>query len=213
MLSKSLFWVGMSALIIACNPYNPELGPEPFRCGTNDPVCPDGYRCDVRAANDRVCVPEDQIGSNGPDGGSGGSDGGGPFVCNDDGAIDDNNSLGTATLTPIPDIRPDYELINLSICPTTDRDIYEFRIDENGKNLDVRIRFLPSQGTLLLNVLNSSGNTIMSGAAVGPDPNDPSLTVVQVEINNMPADTYFAEVLAAPGVENNYAIHIVTSGP
>jgi hypothetical protein len=32
-----------AALALACNPYDPDLGDTPFRCGTDEPRCPDGY--------------------------------------------------------------------------------------------------------------------------------------------------------------------------
>lgn len=212
MLSKLFMWAGIAAMAAACNPYNPQLPDEPFRCGTTAPICPEGYVCDERSESERICVPDGVQLPNRPDAAPSNVDAA-PFVCNDDGPIDDNNTIGTATATPIPDIRNDYELVGLSVCPTTDLDIYRFRIDQSGKNLRVDIRFRPENGTLLLDVLNSSGLSITSGMAIGADPDDPTLTVVQAIVTNMAADTYYAQVQATPGVENNYSIFLLTTGP
>lgn len=212
MLSKLFTWAGVAALVAACNPYNPQLPDEPYRCGTDEPRCPAGYACDVRSETEQICVPDGVVIPDRPDAAPVVPDSG-PFVCNDDGAIDDNNTIGTATLTPIPDIRDDYELVGLAVCPTTDVDIYQFRVDQSGKNLRVDIRFRPENGTLLLDVLNSSGLSITSGMAIGQDPDDPTLTVVQAVVMNMAADTYYAQVQATPGVQNNYGIFMLTTGP
>lgn len=204
---KRLVGASFAALFIACNPYNPDLGDTPFKCGTDTPRCPDGYKCDVISETEQVCVPEDDNIPNRPDGGTDEPDGR-PFACNDDSPIDNNNTIQTATPTPIPDLRDDYQLLGLAICPTTDIDIYSFRIDQSGKNLRADITFESSQGDLLLDVLNSNGLTIMSGTVADGDPN-----LRRAVVTNMAAGTYYIQVEATPGVENNYSVFILTTEP
>lgn len=205
----STLCLGAAALVAsACNPYDPNLPTEPFRCGTEEPRCPDGYKCDIRSETEQICVPENsEIPSDRPDASVPEPDAM-AFVCNDDSQIDNNNTIGTATQTPIPALSDDYELVGLSICPTTDVDIYTFRIDMSGKNLVVDVEYESSRGALLLDILNSSGLTITEGAILDGNPN-----VIRAAINDMAADIYYAQVSATPGAENNYSIHISTSGP
>ena len=133
------------------------------------------------------------------------------LVCNDDGVIDDNNSIVTATLTPIPDIRRDYELVGLSICPTTDIDTYRFRIDQSGEDILAEISYPPAYGYLVLALLDSSGNNLATGVVIGSDPDAPTLTLMRVELSNVAAGTYYVQVSAPPGTRNNYRIYIRTS--
>ena len=57
-----------------CNTFDPDLGDEPFRCGAEEPRCPDGYECDEST---QVCF------SGEPGGGAALVDGGLPAVVPD----------------------------------------------------------------------------------------------------------------------------------
>ena len=50
----------------------------------------------------------------------------GEFVCNDDSEIELNDTIGTATPTPIPAASDTYELFGLAICPSADADVFRF---------------------------------------------------------------------------------------
>src|SRR5438128_2596672 len=65
-------------LAAACSPYDPNLPPEPFLCGTSEPKCPDGYTCQTQGTQ-LVCTTTSPTN---PDGGSG--DGG---ACSFSGAL------------------------------------------------------------------------------------------------------------------------------
>jgi hypothetical protein len=206
----TLTWVmgaSVLALSLGCNPYDPDLGSAPFRCGTEDPRCPDGYVCDERSETEHVCVPDSTMIPDRPDAAVLLPDAA-VFICNNDQQLEPNNSITMPTVTPIPDLRDDYPLGNLAICPTTDVDLFRFRVAETGKNVRVDLMFSAAKGSLLLDILNSSGVSIRSGIAVEGDPN-----LVRAVVNNVAADSYYVRVQATPGVENNYAIHIITTGP
>jgi hypothetical protein len=185
-----------TGLLAAC--YNPDLGESPFRCGTDDPKCPEGYTCHVYSPSEQIC----EQGNVGPDGG-GGSDGG-DLSCNDDSSIEPNDTTGNAWVTPIPSTMPSVSLVQLAICPTTDRDLFRFGVEVNGKNMKATITTDVADGPLLLQVLNGAGATIANGQAV-------SQTEIVVAVNNLAIGSYYVQVAAnGADVENNYTIDIVT---
>jgi hypothetical protein len=182
--------------LVACNPYNPDLGSSPFRCGTDEPVCPDGYEC-VEEICERVG------GDTSPDGG--GDSDGAPLVCNDDSDIEPNDTTGQAFLTPIPTFDSCTYMVSLAVCPSTDKDLYSFRVETAGKNLRATITLDVGQGQLELKVLNGAGATISSGVVVDAN-------TIAVTVPNMAIGTYYVQVSAPTdsGIENNYTLEIVT---
>lgn len=185
-----------AGLLAAC--YNPDLGDTPFRCGTDDPKCPDGYTCHVYSPSEQIC----ESGASTVDAG-GGSDGG-DLTCNDDSSIEPNDTTANAWVTPIPSTMPSVSLVQLAICPTTDKDLFRFAVEANGKNMKATITTDVQSGPLLLQVLNGGGATIANGQAT-------SQTQIVVAVNNLAIGSYYVSVGAnGDGVENNYTIDIVT---
>ena len=185
-------------LLAACNPYDPTLGGQPFRCGTDEPRCPDGYTCHEYSPSEQIC----EIGNLQVDGGGG--DDGSNITCNDDSSIEPNDTTGNAWTTPIPDTMPSVSLVQLAICPTTDLDLFRFRVEVNGKNMKATVTTVVADGLLSLRVLNGSGTAIATGQAIGANE-------IIVAVNNLAIGTYFVEVGAgAAGVRNNYTIDIET---
>jgi len=180
--------------LLACNPYNPDLGDHPFKCGTDDPKCPDGYSCDP---DTNFC---ERGGTSAPDAAI--SDGE-PFVCNDDHTIEPNDMISNATTTPIPDAKDCVEYVSLAICPDTDKDLYRFRVDTTGKNMKTIVNTNVGAGQLTLRVLNGSGNAIGSGLPI-------DTAHIEIVINNLATGNYYVEVAAPPGVQNNYNLDIFT---
>jgi len=182
------------AFLAACSPYDPNLGPTPFRCGMSDPKCPDGYACNAQ----NVCEES---------GSSGSPDAGGNFQCADDHTIEPDNTTSEATPTPIPDANTCVSLVGLAICPDTDLDVFRFRIDDvNTKNVEARVHTDLSIGALQLKVLNSAGAVIGNGQPV-------DASTVTIQLQHLAAGTYFVQVSSAAGVENNYALQILTCAP
>jgi len=187
-----------------CNSYDPDLGAVPFRCGTDEPRCPLGYTCVSYSGDEELC--EKTGGADTPDGGSQ-PDAGGGFTCADDGELEPNNGIEEPTDTLIPDVHDTYKLVSLSICPDTDVDVFLFEVDVAGKNLRADLTYMSARGQLLLDVLNEAATSIRSGEAV---PGMPDL--VRAEVPNMPQGTYYVQVRAPAGIENNYTIEITLSG-
>lgn len=205
--STLLLGLGLVLAGFGCDSYDPDLGDEPFRCGAEEPKCPEGYTCDVRSETEQICV---KIGTDIPDRPDAGEQepDAQSFSCNNDLSIEPNNAITMPTITPIPNLRDDYPLAGLAICPTTDVDMFRFRIDRPGKNIRVDMELEAGHGSLLLDILNASGIAISPGTAVDGNPN-----LIRAEVLTVAADTYYARVKATPGVENNYSIHIITTGP
>ena len=200
-----------AALVLGCNPYDPNLGDRPFRCGTDSPRCPEGFSCVADEQNPvfEVCVREGA--SPTVDAGEPGAPDAmmGPFTCNDDSEIEPNDSTAAATTTPIPDQADTYRLVALAICPAGDVDVFRFRVDESGRNIRVEVEYTQAQGQLVLDILNSTGVSIKTGTQESP-------TLLSAEVANAPSGVYYAQVQADPAIpttENNYNVEIITSGP
>jgi hypothetical protein len=193
------------ASISACNPYDPQLGEKPFRCGMSEPACPDGFVCVQESAADSFCISTDVAGL--PDGGDGTTDGG-ILECSGDDGLEPNDSIGDPTITPIPDFQDELELINLQICPMGDVDVYRFRIEQNGKNVKAEVMYSAAGGTLKLDILNEVGTSIKTGTEVGGNSN-----LLRAEVPNLPIGQYFVQVRGDTGVRNQYDVSIVVSGP
>lgn len=204
MLRRTSFLLGLSvglvALSAACSPYDPELGDTPFRCGTDEPRCPSGYQCVEYSPAEQIC---ERAGGGDPeiDADPGNLD------CNDDTSIEPNDTTATAWTTPIPASRPDISLVQLAICPDTDKDLFRFGVEVNDKNVRATVTTVVADGSLLLQVLNGAGAVIANGQATGADK-------IIVAVNNLAIGTYYIQVSAPVGVQNNYTLDIVTcSGP
>jgi hypothetical protein len=192
--------------VAACDPYDPDLGSTPFRCGTEEPRCPDGYMCMEYSPSQQICeAGEDSLVDAGPQAADAG-----PFVCNNDSEIEPNENINTASATPIPDIQDFYNLANLAICPDTDIDVFRFRVAQTGKNATVDLMHQSARGLLQVDILNATGTSIAAGSPVMGD-NDH----IRAAINNLPAGIYYVQVQAsAATVQNNYeTLDIATTGP
>lgn len=188
------------AFAAACNTYDPKLGYEPFQCGDTEPRCPLGYTCVSYEGGASICQ---ETGVEVPDAGLPDD---GELTCNDDRDVEPNDTLAQAFDSGIPDLRADFKVVGLAICPSGDIDLYKFEV-ASLTNVTVEIEFQPSRGELSLDVLNMSGTSIATGQVVEADPN-----VRQAQIANLAAGTYFVQVKSATGEQNNYdRVEIKTS--
>ena len=195
-----------AAALAACNSYDPDLGAVPFRCGVDEPRCPLGYTCVSYSGDEELCEKTGGEGD-GDDADAGPQpDGGGGFTCADDGELEPNNAIAEATNTFIPTQHDTYKLVSLSVCPDTDVDVFRFEVDVSGKNLRADLSYQAARGQLILEVLNEGAEVIRTGAAV-PGMAD----LVRAEVPNMPQGTYFVQLRAPAGIENNYTIEIALS--
>jgi hypothetical protein len=194
----------------ACSPFDPELGDSPFRCGTSEPRCPEGYACEEDQGSTGVCVREGDTVDPMADSGPAGNADAGPLVCNNDSAIEPNNAINAATTTPIPDQATEYTLVGLAICPAGDVDVFRLRVDVNGKNITATAsETVRSRGELVVEILNGTGVPIATGNY------DAGGTAVTAVVNNAPTGTYFVQIRGVDGAtQNNYnRIFIQTTGP
>jgi hypothetical protein len=184
------------AAFAACNPYDPDLGSEPFECGSDEPRCPDGYTCVTHSDTNEVCVRDEEP-ADGVDAA------GGNFQCMNDSAIEPNNDVMTAFVTPIPAM-PAYSLVGLAVCPTGDRDHFRFDIDVNGKNFEAQVSGVNGRSSLSLTVLTAAGTPVATGLPVTGTPQ-----VVRVEIpNRLAIGSYIVRVESPDMTENNYDLQL-----
>jgi hypothetical protein len=199
---RAALLAGAALAAAACNPYDPSLGYEPFQCGDTEPRCPLGYTCVTSADNTGVCQ---QTGAEEPDGGDVGS------TCNDDQAVEPNDTIEQAYDTGIPDARSSFEVVGLAVCPSTDNDLFAFQVAANGTNVVVEIDFRGVRGELTLDVLNGSGTSIATGTAVE---DDNTIDTLRAQVPNLPVGTFYVKIRGAMGVQNNYdRLSIVTTPP
>jgi hypothetical protein len=193
-----------ASLAAACNSYDPDLGSVPFRCGSDEPRCPLGYTCVSYSADDELC--ELTGGDPGGDGGDGNIDS--SFDCANDDEIEPNDDMASATNTLIPSVNETYRLVNLSICPDTDVDVFLFGVVVAPKNLQADVEYMSANGQLVLEVLNAAGAVIGTGEAVDGMPD-----LLRAEVPNLPSNPdYYVRVSAPAGVQNNYTIDIAVTG-
>jgi hypothetical protein len=191
--------LGVIALLAACNPYNPDLGYEPFKCGESEPRCPRDYTCLEFGEGEAICQ---KTGVEAPDAGSS------ELECNDDGEIEPNEVLAQAFPTGIPG-SPSFELVGLAICPKTDVDLFFVEV-ATGASLTATLTYRASRGELKLDVLDAQGTSIKSGTSTEEAPN-----TVTAEVADMSAGSYFVQVRAGDSAENNYesiAISVADGG-
>ena len=184
--------LGAAALAAGCNPYDPDLGDHPFKCGTSDPRCPDGYTCN--ASN--VC---ERSGGTSPDGG--GNADASHVMCGTDTSLEPNDDISHALQTPVRTTQSDYQLALLAICPSTDLDLYGFTTTQVGANVNITLTYQPSQGQLNMKLLTRQG------VAAGFD-GVPSGNTIVISTNRLSIDEWYVQVSAAAGVENNYDLDI-----
>lgn len=180
------------ALAAGCDPYDPDLGPTPFECGSGD-VCPEGYTCNVDID---VCEKT----------GTGATIDAPAFQCENDQSLEPNDMPNNAYITPIPNARPDYALFGLAICPAADTDHFRFGVNAAGTNLEASVVGLSDRASLVVELLNTNGTVITTGAPVGGSPQQ-----VRIDLSNrLAVGDYFIRVRAADAQENNYNITIKT---
>jgi hypothetical protein len=181
----------LAAALVACSPYDPDLGGRPFKCGTSDPVCPDGYAC-VGTGSAAVC---EQTGAADAHMSIDSSH----VQCGTDTSLEPNDDIGHALQTPVRMQQADYMLAKLAICPSTDIDMYAIYTTAIGQQVRITLTYDPSQGQLNMKLLTSQG---ADAGFVG----QPSGNQIIIATNRLSVDRFFVQVSAATNVENNYDI-------
>lgn len=182
------------AATAACNPYNPDLPPVPFRCGATDPPseaqCPSGYVC----VGD-VCEEDN---GEGPD-----ADIRADAGCQD--LAEPNDMINTATLSPVWDQMDAIQYEGLSLCPMMDTDY--FRINQSMNcggvcpNLEVLVEFTDLGSPPTMAITNATGVVVTPGGSTGTSGE------VKAVLNNVAQGQYYVRVTSQP-VLSNYRLTI-----
>ena len=184
------------AAIAACNAYDKDLGPTPFECGPTEPRCPMEYKCVADPIEGEICVSD-------------GSSISGGFECVDDSAIEPNEIITAATMTPVDGMKM-HTTEERAICPNGDKDTYAVTIATMNENLEALITFDSDGATLLAAILNSGGVPIASAAGVASMPQ-----TIRAYTQNLSAGTYYVQVYGPNSglVLNNYKLTLNVTGP
>jgi hypothetical protein len=175
-------------LLAACSPYSPDLSPAPFSCGNTEPRCPDNYTCNTVTD---LCVAGSGTGADAsPDGG--------PFICDNDSAVEPNDMISNArqipTTTPLGTA---FKFSQLAICPALDKDTYQVSVAANATNIEVVVDFAGG-APLAVSILNSSGTPSVTGTVVNRQ--------IKATLANASAGEFFVQVSGSG--QNNYSISI-----
>lgn len=178
-----------------CDAYSPDLGEEPFRCGTSEPRCPEGYG---PVQDGFLCLCERGASTTGPDSAT--------QACADDSAFTrdpgGNETIDTAADSPVGRGASTWSQPGMSICPAEDVDVFSLLVSENNTVIDVSIQFSAETGKLDLAILNTPGTQLATGTE--------QVGGMGVSYTATVPGTYYAKISAAEGLPNDYAIMIQT---
>ncbi len=183
--------------LAACSPYSPNLGPDPFLCGSADPKCPDGYTCGgTNGSGSAVCVVKSSAMPDGPSLNG---------MCADDSQVEGstrNDTVATAYAFPSPLPQNPFKFTNLAICPMGDKDNYSL-ILMSTQEIKADVTYdtwgSPLQGA----ILNSGGTPIKTMTPLSGQAN-----TIEADAANLPAGMYYIQVFgpsSSPGI-NNYSL-------
>ncbi|HTR55696.1 MAG TPA: hypothetical protein VMJ10_33700 [Kofleriaceae bacterium] len=184
------------ALFVACSPYSPNLGKEPFLCGTGSPACPDGYTC-MNDGTEMVCVENSG-------GGGGGGDGGGSGSCADDSEVEGPNGNNTIANAYQVQVITNFDFTGLAICPAGDVDYYEVNLP-TMESLDVTVIYAQWGGALQASIQTPSGTVVQQLM-----PESGMDRTIHAFAQNLNSGPWYVEVAGptAGTPENNYELKI-----
>lgn len=182
------------ALLAACNPYDPNLGDSPFKCGTDEPRCPSGYVA-VGVSPQCKCLSAAIAPDAAPPG----------YFCIFDPSdtADGRNDTAATAATVDVELNP---VINLerSICPAGDEDHYALQAPRPDTLIVVRVTFDITRAAPGVDITNQEGASLMPtrGSEVG---------VVTAEHRTTYPGIYVVKVIA--GEEVNYTMRLMVTPP
>jgi hypothetical protein len=180
-------------LLVACNPYAPDLGDDPFQCGTDNPKCPEGYVAVRRADTVCVCQDEAPTPSNG-------------FACNEDPYDQLGTSNGdarSATATAVGVSTKTALIDTLAICPENDEDFFSLRIGKAQTRIEALVKgFDPEYADLELSIVDGTDKTVQTGLLVKGE------NTVRVIYMAETTGEYFVRIKATTSGKNNYKLEL-----
>jgi hypothetical protein len=185
--------LALLAVLAACNPYDPDLGSAPFRCGTDEPRCPDGYvAVDVSVVRCE-CRREDETADAG----------GSAYVCDGD-PFEPNDAPRMATPVDLS-TNMSRDFVNLAICPRTDVDHFSTSIARAGSLLVVRVVFDTTRSAPRIDITDENGTSLR------PTPGSPQPGVVTAELRTGFPGVHVARIAA--DLEVNYDASLTVTPP
>ena len=178
--------------LVACNPYDPNLGEIPFLCGTDPPRCPEGYLAIVLTGTRCECQRNDiAVDPN-------------QYECSDDPQESPtNDSLGTATETGVDGSSSQSKPFNAAVCPAADVDYYRLKSPTAGSVVQVTLTFDVKRSPPAVELLNSDGAAVVQGM---------STVVGTITIGtSVDQGTYFVRVTDEMSV--NYRVSLAVLAP
>jgi len=179
----------LASSLTGCDAFSPSLGPDPFLCGMTDPMCPSGYS-PVQEGPRCICR-------------RGRIDAGG-FACNNDSLVTGdpggNEDRISATITGIGPNASTALYNDMSICPSSDIDVFSLMVIVGGRSIDARVLHDTSQGMLEVSILDAGGTVLANGSA--------DVGGVRATATAPVAAQYFVQVSSIGSIENNYDLQI-----
>ena len=126
------------------------------------------------------------------------------FVCNDDSAYEDNDTVGTAYQTDVAAGLLTRTFPLLAICPAGDIDHFEVSITVASQDLELLVDYV-SLTPLQASILNSGGVPIANAAPVSGQPRIRAFTP------NLPVGIYFVRVYLPSTQSNNYSMTVTVT--
>jgi hypothetical protein len=156
-------------------------------------MCPHGYNCQADSDGTMVCIQNglDAI----PDAL--------PVNCADDKAMEPNDSIETAFVTPLEESLIHINYNGLSICPGTDIDNYVIDVAGEGHSIDVVMTYQPGF-PLATGLFDLNSTKVADGTPSGDD-------VVSLHYAATNSGAYYLQVTSPTGQENNYKLEITTT--
>lgn len=198
----------ISLLAAGCSNYDPDLGPNPFLCGDDEPRCPEGYSCEINGTQE-ICVEGDGAGNDNGDTTdddslmTDDSDDSNGFQCANDGNLEPNDTTADAYPT---DAATTMRIFGpLSICPATDKDLFEVALPAPStatKSITITVTW--DSGTALTGaILGGGGQTLMPLSPAGE-------RAIRACARDLPGGAkYYAQVSGT--AQNNYRIQLETA--
>jgi hypothetical protein len=193
---RALLTFASFAALTACNPYDPDLGDTPFRCGSQDPVCPSGYACVSGLCERDVGGPDADTHADG--------------ACADLG--EPNNMLTQATPGAVWDMRTMIMFESLTLCPMMDTDYFHLNqptlcggAGPACPNVTVTADFEDLSVQPTIAIQNATGVTIQMSSPTGPGQ-------VRAVLTNAAQGQYYVRV-TAQAVLGHYALTIDGTQP
>jgi hypothetical protein len=172
----------------ACSTYDPNLGPMPFLCGTDEPRCPDGYTAVDMMGPPRCVCEEGILVPDAPE----------FYPCNGD-IYEPNDGIQMATPTHIglndTDLFP-----SLAICPASDVDNFSLTVIQPTVILKATVTFDVGRHPPAIDFLDAGGVSLKP-AVTSPQPG-----VLVATYTTSSAGIYYVRIAATQAV--NYGLRI-----